>query len=89
MRGIAMVKKVQQIQVVLCDVIHRVSLMQYTGIGVTIEVTAIIETVSGKPRLAGHLLLSAWVQKGERTATDQFRLKILNTFVIHIKAVRL
>ena len=50
-----MVKNVQQIHAVLCDVIHRVSGMQYIGMGVAIEITAIIETVNGKPKLSGHL----------------------------------
>jgi hypothetical protein len=51
----AMVKNVQQIHVVLCDVIHRVSEKQYIGIGVAIEMIAMIETVNGKPKLSGHL----------------------------------
>jgi hypothetical protein len=53
-----MVKNVQQIQAVLCDVIHRVSGTQYIGMGVAIEMTAMIDTVNGKPKLSGHLLRS-------------------------------
>ena len=51
-----MVKKVQQIQAVLCEVIQRVSGRQYIGMGVAIEMAAMIETVKGKPKLSGHLL---------------------------------
>lgn len=57
-----MVKKVQQIHAVLCDVIHRVSGTQYIGIGVAIEINAIMETVKGKPKLSGHLLRSVRIQ---------------------------
>jgi hypothetical protein len=63
-----MVKKVQQIHAVLCDVIHRVSGTQYIGIGVAIEIKAIMETVNGKPKLSGHLL---WSARNQRIGRDE------------------
>lgn len=53
--GIAIVKNVQQIQDVLWIVRKRESGKRYMGIGTSIEMAAMTETVKGKPRLCGHL----------------------------------
>ena len=54
-RGMAMVKKVQQIQEVLWIASQRDWGKRYIGIGTTMEIIAMTETVKGKPRLCGHL----------------------------------
>lgn len=47
--------KVQDIHDVLCIVKKRVASMYHTGIGAATERTATNVTVSGKPKLEGHL----------------------------------
>lgn len=47
--------KVQDIQDVLCIVSQRVASMYHIGMGAATESTATNVTVSGKPRLEGHL----------------------------------
>lgn len=56
MRGMDMIKNVQHIHDVLWCAMNRVCGKQYMGIGPMIEITAITETVKGKPKLCGHLL---------------------------------
>lgn len=56
--GIAMTTKVQEIHEVLWTVKKRVSGMRYMGMGTAIEIMAISDTVSGKPRDCGHLVPS-------------------------------
>ena len=55
MSGIAIMKKVQHIHVVLKCVIQREPGKKYIGIGTAMEMRAMAEIVNGNPRLWGHL----------------------------------
>lgn len=56
--------------------------------GIAMDIAAILQIVTGKPTLCGHLnYVSSSME--DMKETHQFKQYILNTFVIHIKAVRL